>query len=161
MATATYYAGYTLGVTGQKDSLSFNGTALGANPNDVAQGSSSNYGPSVVSSNVATILSGTNTVQSISVPMAGGQTICGRISACWRSRTRWRSASGQQAASGSWSTASNWTGGVPEAVGAGAIIDAPTNSATDDCPRRPVTLGTLLLGNSGARAVGYTLTWQR
>ncbi len=70
---ATYYAGYTLGVTGQHDSLSFNGTALGNPTNDVAQGTATNYGPGIVSSNVTSNLSTANTVQ-YSVAGSGGQT---------------------------------------------------------------------------------------
>jgi autotransporter-associated beta strand protein len=72
---ATYYAGYILGQTGAGgyNSLSFNGTALGNPPNNVAQGSNENYGPSVVPCNVASALSGTNTMQ-YSVAMSGGAT---------------------------------------------------------------------------------------
>ena len=60
------------GSTGEYDSLSFNGTALGNPTNDVAQGTDANFGPSVVSSNVTSSLSGTNTVQ-YSVAMTGGE----------------------------------------------------------------------------------------
>jgi len=74
VTSATYYAGYTFGLTGEYNSLSFNGTALGNPTNDVAQGSNANYGPSVVSSDVTSFLSGTNTVQ-YSVAMPGGEAL--------------------------------------------------------------------------------------
>jgi autotransporter-associated beta strand protein len=154
-ASATYYAGYTLGVTDQYDSLSFNGTALGANPNDVAQGSNANYGPSVVSSNVATCLSGTNTVQ-YSVAMPGGQTYLRAnigLLAVTHPLSVWA-----KAVSGSWSPANNWTGGAPNTVGASTEINVPTNSQLTITLDEPVTLGALILGNSGSTTVGYTLT---
>ncbi len=154
---ATYYAGYTLGVTGQHDSLSFNGAALGANPNDVAQGSNANYGPSIVSSDVTNILSGANTVQ-YSVAMPGGQTYLRANIGLLTVTHPLTSGVWASAVSGSWSTASDWTGGVPNAVGAEATIDVSTTAALTITLNEPVTLGTLLLGNSGSTTVGYTLS---
>ena len=62
------------------------------------------------------------------------------------------------AVSGSWSNAGNWTGAVPNAVGAGAVINVPTAAALTITLDAPQTLGTLLLGNSAAAGVGYTLS---
>ena len=62
------------------------------------------------------------------------------------------------AVSGSWSNSGNWTGGVPNAVGAGAVINASTTAALTITVDAPQTLGTLLLGNSAAAGVGYTLS---
>jgi uncharacterized repeat protein (TIGR03803 family) len=60
---ATLTALYTYGDTGQNDRLYFNGTQLGGD--DIAQWDTSvaNYGPSVVSFNVLTNLTATNTVR--------------------------------------------------------------------------------------------------
>jgi fibronectin-binding autotransporter adhesin len=60
--------------------------------------------------------------------------------------------------SGNWSSASNWTQAPPNAVGAGAVINAPTAAALTITLDEPVTLGALLLGNSGGASVGYTLS---
>ena len=62
------------------------------------------------------------------------------------------------AVSGSWSNAGNWIGGVPDAIGAGALINAPTATALTITVDAPQTLGTLLLGDSAAAGAGYTLT---
>jgi autotransporter-associated beta strand protein len=61
------------------------------------------------------------------------------------------------AVSGSWSAAGNWTGGVPDAAGAIAVIDAPTATALTITLDKPQTVGALLLGNSGGTTLGYTL----
>ncbi len=61
------------------------------------------------------------------------------------------------AVSGNWTSAGNWSGVVPNAVGAGAVINAPTTAAVTITLGAPQTLGTLLLGNSGTAGVGYTL----
>jgi autotransporter-associated beta strand protein len=62
------------------------------------------------------------------------------------------------AVSGSWSAAGNWTGGVPNAAGAIAVIDASTTTALTITLDKPQTLGALLLGNSAGSALGYTLS---
>ena len=54
------------------------------------------------------------------------------------------------AVTGSWSNAGNWIGGVPDTVGAGVVINAPTTSALTITVNAPQTLGTLLLGDSAA-----------
>ncbi len=61
------------------------------------------------------------------------------------------------AVSGSWSNAGNWIGGVPNAVGTGAVINAPSTAALTITLDAPKTLGTLLLGNPSAAGAGYTL----
>jgi len=61
------------------------------------------------------------------------------------------------AVSGNWSDSTKWTGGVPNAVGAAAMISAPTNSPLTVTLDSPQTIGTLLLG-SGNPSVGYTLS---
>jgi len=60
--------------------------------------------------------------------------------------------------SGSWSSAGNWTGGVPNAIGAGAVFSISTTAALTITLDKPQTVGTLLLGNLGNASVGYTLT---
>ena len=62
------------------------------------------------------------------------------------------------AVSGNWSDASKWTGGVPNAIGAGAVINVPTSSARTVTLDAPQTVGTLLLGNSASSTLGYTLS---
>ncbi len=163
VTSATYYAGYTLGVTGQYDSLYFNGTALGANPNDVAQESpATGYGPSVVSSDVTNILSGTNTVQ-YSVAMPGGQTYL-RANIGLLAVTHPLSATQPvdvwaKPFSGTWSTPDNWTTDVvPNVVGAAAVIDVSTTAALTITLDEPVIIGSLVLGNSDSTTVGYTLS---
>jgi autotransporter-associated beta strand protein len=64
----------------------------------------------------------------------------------------WTAATG-----GNWSNAGNWTKAVPNAIGAGAVINAPTKSALAIALNAPVTVGTLLFSNSAAAGVGYTL----
>ncbi|MGA2257199.1 MAG: autotransporter-associated beta strand repeat-containing protein, partial [Thermoguttaceae bacterium] len=64
----------------------------------------------------------------------------------------WASAIG-----GSWSISANWTGGVPNADGAAAMINVPTNSPLTVTLDAPQTIGTLVLG-SGNPGVGYTLS---
>ena len=61
-------------------------------------------------------------------------------------------------ASGNWSNSSNWAGGVPNGVGAWAALNAPTSVKITVTLDTPVTLGTLLLGNSGKASTGYALT---
>ncbi len=61
------------------------------------------------------------------------------------------------AVSGSWSKAGNWIGPVPNAAGAVAFVNAPTTSAATLTLDAPLTLGTLLLGNSAVAGAGYTL----
>lgn len=63
LATATYIAGYTHGTTGERDQLYFNGTALGGAGNDVATGTTADYGPSNQAFDVSSLLTGTNTVK--------------------------------------------------------------------------------------------------
>ena len=58
------------------------------------------------------------------------------------------------AVSGSWSNAGNWTAGVPNAIGAGAAFDVSTATPLTITLDAPQTVGTLLLGNSGARRRG-------
>ena len=61
------------------------------------------------------------------------------------------------AVSGNWSDSSKWTGGVPNAVGAVAVISASTTTALTVTLDAPQTVGTLLLG-SGNLGVGYTVS---
>ncbi len=60
------------------------------------------------------------------------------------------------AVSGSWSAAGNWTGGVPNAIGAIAVINASTTAALTITLDKPQTVGLLELGNSAGATVGYT-----
>ncbi len=62
------------------------------------------------------------------------------------------------AVSGSWSATGNWTGGVPNSVGAIAVINAATTTPLTITLDKPQTLGAMLLGNSGSTTVGYTLS---
>ena len=62
------------------------------------------------------------------------------------------------AASGNWSSTGNWTGGLPNAIGAIAAINASTASVRTITLDAPQTVGTLFLGNSGGGSVGYTLS---
>jgi autotransporter-associated beta strand protein len=66
------------------------------------------------------------------------------------------------AVSGSWSSAANWTGGVPNAAGAVAVIDASTTAAVTTAVSialdKPQTVGLLQLGNSAGAVVDYTLS---
>ena len=62
------------------------------------------------------------------------------------------------AVSGSWSLTGNWTGGVPNAIGAIAAINAPTTTAVTVTLDKPQTIGLLDLGNSDSATVGYTLS---
>ena len=130
VASATYSAGYILGLTGQYNSLSFNGTALGNPPNNVAQGTDANFGPSVVSSNIASSLSGTNTVQ-YSVAMTGGSdnlvATVGLMAVTHPLSVNgvWSGTGG-----GSWNTAANWQGSsVPTSSGDTATFGAGIGSA--------------------------------
>jgi autotransporter-associated beta strand protein len=59
--------------------------------------------------------------------------------------------------SGSWSDSTKWTGGVPNADGAVATINASTSAALTVTLGNPVMLGTLLLG-AGTPGVGCTLS---
>ena len=154
---ATYYAGYTLGSQISSNTLSFNGTFLGANPNEVAQ--SAGYGGCLVSSNVATILSGTNTVQ-YSLTMPNSPTsyyLRANIGLLAVTHPLAAESVWAAAVSGSWSKTSNWTGGVPDAAGAGAVIDVATSAALTITLDAPETVGTLVLGNSQSGSLGYTL----
>jgi len=63
VTSATYIAGYTHGTIGQADQLLFNGHLLGSNPNDVALGTTSDYGPNNLPFDVTGYLDGTNTVR--------------------------------------------------------------------------------------------------
>lgn len=63
------------------------------------------------------------------------------------------------AASGNWSAAGSWKNGtVPNGLAIGAVINASTTAALTITLDQPVTIGTLLLGNSGGATVGYTLS---
>jgi fibronectin-binding autotransporter adhesin len=61
------------------------------------------------------------------------------------------------AVSGNWSTDSNWVGGIPNAVGAAAVINASTTADVTITVDAPQTLGSLLLGNAGFTGTGYNL----
>ena len=61
IGNATYYAGYTHGTTGEKDQVYFNGTTLGGSDNDVALGTTSDYGPSNHAFDVTSLLTTTST----------------------------------------------------------------------------------------------------
>ena len=161
---ATYYAGYTLGSKISSNTLSFNGTLLGPNPNAVAQSPATGYGGCLVSSNVAAILSGTNTVQ-YSLTMPNGPTSYYlRANIGLLAVTHPLQISGTQstsiwasAISGSWSRSENWIGGVPDAVDAAAVINASTTASLTVTLDSPETVGVLILGNSPSTNVGYTL----
>ena len=61
--------------------------------------------------------------------------------------------------SGYWSGSTNyWTPGVPNADGAGAVINQATSNPVTVTLNIPATIGTLLLGNSGNATTGYTLS---
>ena len=70
----------------------------------------------------------------------------------------WSAAGYPLVSGGSWSLAGNWTGGVPDAVGAIAAINAPTTAAATITLDKPQTIGLLELGNSASPTVGYTLS---
>ena len=155
MGIATYYAGYTLGPTVISNTLSFDGTLLGSNTNDVAQASQPGYGGSIVSSNVATILSGTNTVQ-YSLTMPGYYVLL---------------SSREHRPVGSHAPAVGLGEGRQRELEHGEQLDGRSaqrrrRRGRDQCPDQlpltitldePVTLGTLILGNSDSTTVGYTL----
>ncbi|MGO9108235.1 MAG: autotransporter-associated beta strand repeat-containing protein [Thermoguttaceae bacterium] len=61
------------------------------------------------------------------------------------------------AVSGSWSAPGKWTRGVPNTVGAAAVLSVPISAAVTITLDEPVTLGILVLGNSASTTVGYTL----
>ena len=63
VTSATYIAGFTHGTTGQKDQIYFNGTTLGGPGNDVALGTTSDYGPSNIPFDVTGLLSSSSTVR--------------------------------------------------------------------------------------------------
>jgi hypothetical protein len=63
LIAATYVAGYTHGTTGEKDQLYFNGHALGDAANDIALGTSLDYGPSNHAYDVRSYLTGSSTVR--------------------------------------------------------------------------------------------------
>jgi autotransporter-associated beta strand protein len=61
--------------------------------------------------------------------------------------------------SGSWSTASNWaSGGVPNLVAGGAVINPPTGSTLAIALDEPATLGALVLGNTGGASGSCVLS---
>jgi autotransporter-associated beta strand protein len=62
------------------------------------------------------------------------------------------------ASSGNWSTSADWTYAVPNSTGGSAVINAPTTSQITITLDEPVTLGSLLLGNSAGSTVGYTIS---
>jgi autotransporter-associated beta strand protein len=62
------------------------------------------------------------------------------------------------AVSGSWSSAGNWIGGVPNAVGAVAAINAATTAALTITLDNSQTVGLLQFGNSASAAVGYNIS---
>lgn len=69
------------------------------------------------------------------------------INSCWALAT-----------SANWSNNSNWTDGVPDVAGGSAAISVPTTSQVKITLDEPVTLGSLLLGNSASPSAGYTLS---
>ncbi|MGO8691230.1 MAG: autotransporter-associated beta strand repeat-containing protein [Thermoguttaceae bacterium] len=160
-ATATYSAGYILGLTGSNgclNSLSFNNQALGNPTNDVAQGSTANFGPSIVSSNVTASLSANNTVV-YNVGMAGGTNnlvpTVGLLAI-----TRPMSVNGAWSGSGggSWNTAANWQGSsVPgnsgDTAAFGTAIGSARATVTLDGSR---TLAALAFNTSGGGS--YTIS---
>jgi autotransporter-associated beta strand protein len=62
------------------------------------------------------------------------------------------------AVSGSWSNAGNWVGAVPNGIATGAVFNPSTTAALTVTLDAPQAVGSLLLGNSGSAAVGYTLS---
>ena len=62
------------------------------------------------------------------------------------------------AVSGNWSSAGNWIGGVPNAIGAIAAINASTTASLTITLDKPQTVALLQLGNSGSATVGYTVS---
>ena len=131
---------------------------LGSNTNDVAQGPAGGYGGSLVSSNVAAILSGTNTVQySLTMPGYSSYYLRANIGLLDVVHPLPAESIWAAAVSGSWSKAGNWTGGVPDATGAGAVINVATSAALTITLDAPQTVGTLLLGNSQSASLSYTL----
>ncbi len=62
------------------------------------------------------------------------------------------------AVSGNWSSAGNWIGGVPNAIGAVAAINASTTASLTITLDKPQTIALLQLGNSGSATVGYTVS---
>jgi hypothetical protein len=63
LIAATYVAGYTHGTAGEKDQFYFNGHTLGDAANDIALGTSSDYGPSNHSFDVTSYLATSSTVR--------------------------------------------------------------------------------------------------
>ena len=62
---------------------------------------------------------------------------------------------------GNWSVGGNWsTGSAPNGAGKGAVINQPTTAAVGIVLDSPVTLGTLVFGNSSGAtpATGYTFS---
>jgi autotransporter-associated beta strand protein len=59
--------------------------------------------------------------------------------------------------SGSWSRPGNWTGGVPDAIGAGAAFSGSATASLTVTLDAPQTVGTLQFGNSGSTSTSYTL----
>jgi autotransporter-associated beta strand protein len=60
---------------------------------------------------------------------------------------------------GNWSDSSKWTGGIRNAIGAGAVFNVSTTAAVTVSLDAPVALGNLQFGNSGgASEAGYTLS---
>ncbi len=62
------------------------------------------------------------------------------------------------ASSGNWSSSANWTFAVPNSTGGSAVINAATTSQLTITLNVPVTLGTLVLGNSASSTTGYTIS---
>ena len=157
---------YTYVHTGQDNHLYFsssgtsNGTLLGGDP---AVRSGSTYAPVQANFNVTSNLSPTDNWTKFSVDPADGVTSSApsvfrpqvailEATSAAQSSSIWASA-----ISGSWSRAGNWTGGVPNAVDAGSVINVSTSAALTITLDGPQTVGTLVLGNSGSTTVGYTL----
>ena len=162
VTSATYYAGYTLGPTIKSNTLSFNGTLLGTNTNNVAQAPATGYGGSLVSSNVATILSGTNTVQySLTMPGYSSYYLRANIGLLDVTHPLPAVSVWAAAVSGNWSKAGNWTGGVPDAVGAGGGHRCRDQCRTDDHPRRPADGGHSGTGQLSKHEPGLYVAWQR
>ena len=160
---ATYSAGYILGLTGYGgyNSLSLSNSAgtlaLGNPPNDVAQGTDVNFGPSVVSSNVAGSLAATSTVQ-YSVAMPGGSNnlvpTIGLLAITHPLPVNgvWSSTAG-----GSWNTAANWQGSnVPTSSGDTATFgDVIGRAAAVVTLDGACTLSTLAFSTTGGGS--YTI----